>query len=273
MSTSAYGPWRLNGGMDEPMHKFYDPRIFDVVGGLDLVSCERALRRACAPRIIDGAVVGADEVGEAIASQTGPRHDCVDVTHVEQFLSAGFDVTFLGPVEDALAAGAEHDEQVSAPFSAPCSRLRAGLHHLHFRLCSRLCSRVCSWLCSRLCSWLLSWLWSRIAFWLGLGSVLGVRDYALGSVLGSILGSIPGFLLSSVLCSSLGSDLGSVQRFYFSFLLGMSIEFDRSSMTIVNFDIYFFPMNSWRISASRRRRRKYRPQPAERLERAIGWIL
>ena len=51
---NGYGPWRLGGKEEEPMHKRYDPKLFDVL------SVEE-MKVAYAPKSVDGVVLGADE--------------------------------------------------------------------------------------------------------------------------------------------------------------------------------------------------------------------
>jgi hypothetical protein len=88
---NGYGPWRLGGKEEEPMHQFYDPRLFHVMS-------EEELRVEYAPKEVDGVVL---RPGEAEAlDPTEKLARAVDVTTPEHFVAAGFDVNFVGPEEE-----------------------------------------------------------------------------------------------------------------------------------------------------------------------------
>ena len=78
------------------MHKYYDARLFDVLS-------EDDLKRDYAPKEIDGVVLGAREAAELPASEKLAA--AVDVVTPEQFIKAGFDVTFVGPEGELLPSG------------------------------------------------------------------------------------------------------------------------------------------------------------------------
>ena len=103
-------PWRLGGGVLEPMHKHYDSKLFDVV------TDEEELRLRFAPkRAVEGDSLLGDADAESLtrhARHAVPelRKDilsrCVDVDTVDRFIAAGFDVTVTGPGVNDVPAGA-----------------------------------------------------------------------------------------------------------------------------------------------------------------------
>ena len=81
-------PWRLGGSDAEPMHKYYDPRLFHIMD-------EDELKLSFAPKEVGGVILKPDdveklEVKERIAS-------AVDLRLPQQYIAAGFDVNFVGP--------------------------------------------------------------------------------------------------------------------------------------------------------------------------------
>lgn len=88
------GPWRLGGTEDEPMHKFYDPKMFHVMS-------EEEMNIEYAPKERDGVLLTGTEVGTL--SATEKLAAAVDVETPEHFIAAGFDVNFVGPVTAILA--------------------------------------------------------------------------------------------------------------------------------------------------------------------------
>ena len=110
----GYGPWRLGGSEEEPMHKYYDPALFKMC---DVLTEESDLRARFAPRVADGVLIGAANVDVGADVNV----DKVDVTTPEHFIAAGFDVTFVGPDADPGSfgvAGAGVDESGGATGSA-----------------------------------------------------------------------------------------------------------------------------------------------------------
>ena len=78
------------------MHKYYDPRLFDVLSEADM-------KRDYAPKEIDGVVLSAGDAAELPPSEKLAA--AVDVVTPEQFMKAGFDVTFVGPEGELLPSG------------------------------------------------------------------------------------------------------------------------------------------------------------------------
>jgi len=71
----GYGPWRLGGDLEEPMHRYYDTRVFDVLGTDDCVGLSREdafdgleteLKARYAPKELEGSVLE-----EAAAQELG----------------------------------------------------------------------------------------------------------------------------------------------------------------------------------------------------------
>ena len=74
------------------MHQYYDSRLFDVMDLNDM-------KRNYAPKENDeGKLLEAGEV-ELLSAEEKVRL-AVDVTSTEHFMAAGFDVNFVGPVDD-----------------------------------------------------------------------------------------------------------------------------------------------------------------------------
>ena len=71
------------------MHKFYDPKMFHMMS-------EEEMKLEYAPKVVDGVVVGADEVGE-MSVEEKLRKAVGEVGTTEEFMAAGFDVNFVGP--------------------------------------------------------------------------------------------------------------------------------------------------------------------------------
>ena len=109
----GYGPWRLGGDLEEPMHRYYDTRVFDVLGTDDCVGLSREdafdgleteLKARYAPKELEGSVLE-----EAAAQELGRNEavSCaVDVQAVSHFVAAGFDVNGVGPEADLDDGGA-----------------------------------------------------------------------------------------------------------------------------------------------------------------------
>ena len=94
----GYGEWRLGGSKEEPMHKYYDPRLFHMMDADEL-------KLNFAPKEVGGVVLKPDEVEkldikDRIAS-------AVDLSTPQQYIAAGFDVNFVGPQD--VAAGVAVD--------------------------------------------------------------------------------------------------------------------------------------------------------------------
>ena len=102
---NGYGPWRLGGGEEEPMHKFYDPKMFHMMS-------EEEMKLEYAPKVVDGVVVGADEVGEMSVEEKLTKA-VGEVGTTEEFMAAGFDVNFVGPdgVGPAQGGGGAMDRE------------------------------------------------------------------------------------------------------------------------------------------------------------------
>ena len=93
---NGHGPWHINGAEDEPMHKYYDPKLFHMMS-------EEEMKVMYAPKVSDGVILG-DAEADALNSETALRQ-AVDVTEPEHFIAAGFDVNFVGPDAYVLPAG------------------------------------------------------------------------------------------------------------------------------------------------------------------------
>ena len=104
-------PWRLGGSMEEPMHKYYDPREFDVMleegptpasteGFPSIDSMEKGLKIQYAPKVSEGVVMS--EVDAAGLSKDEAVAKSIDIERPEDFVAAGFDVNFVGPEGELL---------------------------------------------------------------------------------------------------------------------------------------------------------------------------
>ena len=103
MPRNGYGPWRLGGTEEEPMHKYYDPRLFHMMD-------EDELKLHFAPKERDGVVLKPEEVEQLKIKE---RIACaVDLTTPQQYMAAGFDVHFVGPRDQAEGgvAGDAHED-------------------------------------------------------------------------------------------------------------------------------------------------------------------
>ena len=93
---NGYGPWRLGGSEAEPMHKYYDPRLFHMMD-------EDELKLNFAPKEVGGVVLKPAEVEQL---EIKDRIACaVGVTTPQQCMAAGFDVHFVGPSDLAADEG------------------------------------------------------------------------------------------------------------------------------------------------------------------------
>ena len=101
---NEYGPWRLGGTELEPMHKFYDPKLFDVMTESEM-KCEYA------PKERDSVLLKPSEV--AALSRVEKEELSVDVTTVEHFMASGFDVNFIGPEDVGDGAAGARSEEAS----------------------------------------------------------------------------------------------------------------------------------------------------------------
>ena len=79
-------PWRFGGSMDEPMHRWYDPKhgMFDVLEEADI-------RRYYAPKLWEGEVLGPEEARE-LGGAAAVELAGVDLRSAEDMLAAGLDV-------------------------------------------------------------------------------------------------------------------------------------------------------------------------------------
>ena len=96
------------------MHKYYDPRLFDVVHSSDgpdgespgqlpeIDAIEKGLKLHLAPKVSEGEVVS--KSGIAAVVQDDALGQATDVQDPSQFIAAGFDVNFVGPEGDTLAS-------------------------------------------------------------------------------------------------------------------------------------------------------------------------
>ena len=94
----GYGPWRLGGTEEEPMHKYYDPALFKMC---DVLTEEADLRERFAPRVSDGCVLEASTVETSADSEVSK----VEITQTEHFVAAGFDVNWCGAEENGPSLG------------------------------------------------------------------------------------------------------------------------------------------------------------------------
>ena len=104
----GYGPWRLGGKENEPMHKYYDPGLFHII------TDEDELKREFAPVEVDGIILS--EVEKRNMGVEAQIEKAVDIDSVGGLIAAGFDVNFVGPEEqeaipsgDSLVAGEDTD--------------------------------------------------------------------------------------------------------------------------------------------------------------------
>ena len=86
---NGYGPWRLGGGEKEPMHKYYDPKLFHMMS-------EEEMKIEYAPKVSCGVVLGAGEA-EGLRAEEKLAKALDEVATTEEFIAAGFDVNFVGP--------------------------------------------------------------------------------------------------------------------------------------------------------------------------------
>merc|ERR1712032_1238046 len=99
-------PWRLGGSDFEPMHKYYDPRMFHAMS-------EEEMRLEFAPLEVDG--VGLEEGAAAALTKQERLARTVNAETPEQFIAAGFSVTPVGPAEEApVGPAAAADEEGAA---------------------------------------------------------------------------------------------------------------------------------------------------------------
>jgi hypothetical protein len=85
------GPYRLDGS-GGPMHRWYDPRLFDLLSELEI-------RERYAPKVFQGEYVSAEEARELRGQ--GHLVDSVDVQRPEEMVEAGFDLRYVGSEADA----------------------------------------------------------------------------------------------------------------------------------------------------------------------------
>ena len=94
-------PWRRGGSEKEPMHQYYDPRMFHVMD-------EDELRMSYAPKERDGVTLEPDEVA-ALEPQERLKL-ATDVLSTEHLIATGFNVQFVGPECDLTATLDENGE-------------------------------------------------------------------------------------------------------------------------------------------------------------------
>ena len=83
LPRNGYGPWRLGGQENEPMHKYYDPKLFHIMS-------EEEMKIEYAPKEVNGIVLRASEAESLKPAEKLER--AVDVITPEEFIAAGFDV-------------------------------------------------------------------------------------------------------------------------------------------------------------------------------------
>ena len=91
-ALTRLGPWRGDNTIG-PMHKWYDPRLFDVLP-------EKEVRWKCAPKVWRGELVEQDHADE-LQSQ-GEQVEAVDVRTAAELHAAGFEVRHLGAEDSDL---------------------------------------------------------------------------------------------------------------------------------------------------------------------------
>ena len=79
-------PWRFGGRMDEPMHRWYDPKLgmFDVLD-------EEDVRKRYAPKVIEGEVISREDAVRDYGAAAADFPGC-DLRTAEDMLAAGLDV-------------------------------------------------------------------------------------------------------------------------------------------------------------------------------------
>ena len=87
-------------GRGGPMHRWYDPRLFDVLG-------EREVLESYAPRVLDGEVVSAERAQELLAQGQGGALGAPmrEVRDEAELAAAGFDVRYPCAFDEARAIG------------------------------------------------------------------------------------------------------------------------------------------------------------------------
>ena len=93
-ALTKLGRWRLDGALG-PMHKWYDPRLFDMLS-------EEEVLWSHAPKRWQGGLIEADEAEEL--RRQGESVESVDVRTAEEMLAAGLDVRVLGGVGEEVAS-------------------------------------------------------------------------------------------------------------------------------------------------------------------------
>ena len=89
--------------MHEPMHKYYDPREFDIERDPEkLLSMFAPRRRGCDGELLSPSAAAALPVQEQ--ALLGPPQN---VQTVEDYIAAGFDVNFTGPQAEGSRGGVE----------------------------------------------------------------------------------------------------------------------------------------------------------------------
>ena len=94
---NGYGPWRLGGGENEPMHKFYDPKLFHVMSVDEM-------KLKYAPKVSEGELLPIEK-SEGLSVEAQLQGAIEEVGTAEEFIAAGFDVNFVGPGEDCESRG------------------------------------------------------------------------------------------------------------------------------------------------------------------------
>ena len=96
-ALTRLGRWHAGGAVG-PMHKYYDPRLFDVLS-------EEEVRWQYAPKLWEGEYV---DHGRAQQLRKEGRHvECVDARTAEELLTAGVDVRVVGSLGVGDAGGNE----------------------------------------------------------------------------------------------------------------------------------------------------------------------
>ena len=98
------GYWRPDEGDSkeaQPMHKYYDRRLFDYYDSVD------ALKLHFAPKYRDEVLLTGAEL--ANMGEAEKIKAAADVSAVSQFIDAGFDVHFVGPADEAPQSKATTD--------------------------------------------------------------------------------------------------------------------------------------------------------------------
>ena len=96
-ALTRLGRWHAGGAVG-PMHKYYDPRLFDVLS-------EEEVRWQYAPKLWEGEYV---DHGRAQQLRKEGRHvECVDARTAEELLTAGVDVPVVGSLGVGDAGGNE----------------------------------------------------------------------------------------------------------------------------------------------------------------------